>query len=175
MLNRLLFANSQDYVSSMGHNAIGAHTRHYPKHLTSPYFSPALPAPDGSKRFQHLVRSEKRKGTKVYIQAGTAELLWDQAKMLRDGMRDEGVDVELREVSFGGSSSISQCFEPHADGLPHRSAGTRRYSRGDPLQPCETTQGDQGGLARVLAWIGLRFKAEETRLIFVSRECQAYK
>jgi len=106
MLNHLLFASSKDYVSSMGHNAIGAHTRHYPKHLTSPYFSPALPAPDGSKRFQHLVRSEKRKGTKVYIQAGTAELLWDQAKMLRDGMRDEGVDVELREVSPGWSLSI---------------------------------------------------------------------
>jgi len=106
----------------MGQNAIGAHTRHYPKHLTSPYFSPALPAPDGSKRFQHLVGGEKRRGTKVYIQAGTAELLWDQAKMLRDGMQDEGVDVELREVSFGVRASICHWFECHADDHSVRSA-----------------------------------------------------
>jgi hypothetical protein len=140
----------------MGHNAIGAHTRHYPNHLTSPYFSPALPAPDGSKRFQHLVRDKKRRGTKVYIQAGTAELLWDQAKMLRDGMREEGVDVELREVRFG--VDMSSCRNGLTDGQSLRSAGSWRHSRGDPLQPRETTQGDQGGFARVLEWFGLRFR-----------------
>jgi hypothetical protein len=89
----------------MGVNAIAAHTRHYPSHLRSPYFSPALPSPDGSPRFSHLTQSqgkaggkEEKKGTKVYVQAGTAELLWDQAKMLCRGMREEGVDVTLREV-----------------------------------------------------------------------------
>ena len=88
----------------MGVNAIAAHTRHYPKHLRSPYFSPALPSPDGSPRFAHLTgkqgNDEKKnsKGTKVYVQAGTAELLWDQAKMLCRGMKEEGVDVTLREV-----------------------------------------------------------------------------
>jgi acetyl esterase/lipase len=93
----------------MGVNAIAAHTRHYPNHLRSPYFSPALPSPDGSPRFSHLtqgqgkhdkgsVNGEQKKGTKVYVQAGTAELLWDQAKMLCRGMREEGVDVTLREV-----------------------------------------------------------------------------
>lgn len=93
----------------MGTNAIAAHTRHYPKNLRSPYFSPALPAPDGSARFSHLKRDDdsndknekkQRKGTKVYVQAGTAELLWDQARMLCQGMREEGVDVTLREVSL---------------------------------------------------------------------------
>lgn len=87
----------------MGVNAIAAHTRHYPNHLRSPYFSPALPSPDGSPRFSHLTQGkaggkEEKKGTKVYVQAGTAELLWDQAKMLCRGMREEGVDVTLREV-----------------------------------------------------------------------------
>lgn len=87
----------------MGVNAIAAHTRHYPNHLHSPYFSPALPSPDGSPRFFHLTQGkaggkEEKKGTKVYVQAGTAELLWDQAKMLCRGMREEGVDVTLREV-----------------------------------------------------------------------------
>ncbi|KAH8080115.1 Alpha/Beta hydrolase protein [Filobasidium floriforme] len=103
------FNKKYDYVSSMGFNAIAAHTRHYPNHLRSPYFSPALPSPDGSPRFSHLtqgqgktdkgsVNGEQKKGTKVYVQAGTAELLWDQAKMLCRGMREEGVDVTLREV-----------------------------------------------------------------------------
>jgi acetyl esterase/lipase len=91
-----------DYVSSMGHNAIGSHTRHYPDHLRNPYFSPALPAPDGSHRFGHLVQA----GTKVYVQVGTAEALWDQGKMLCRGMEDEGVDVTLREVSCGVSTVV---------------------------------------------------------------------
>jgi hypothetical protein len=100
---RLFFQCIQDYVSSMGVNAIAAHTRHYPNHLRSPYFSPALPSPDGSPRFSHLIQGKtsgkgEKKGTKVYVQAGTAELLWDQAKMLCRGMREEGVDVTLREV-----------------------------------------------------------------------------
>jgi hypothetical protein len=99
----------------MGVNAIAAHTRHYPNHLHSPYFSPALPSPDGSPRFSHLTQGkaggkEEKKGTKVYVQAGTAELLWDQAKMLCRGMREEGVDVTLREVSAVLSCPLSYLF-----------------------------------------------------------------
>lgn len=35
----------------------------------------------------------------MYIQTGTAEILYDEDVQLANGMRDEGVDVRLREVS----------------------------------------------------------------------------
>jgi hypothetical protein len=168
----------------MGVNAIAAHTRHYPNHLHSPYFSPALPSPDGSPRFSHLTQSqgkaggkEEKKGTKVYVQAGTAELLWDQAKMLCRGMREEGVDVTLREVrrcafvspfllvrdeaarSYANIRRDSPLTTPTIDPFVlwaivcdygTRSIGSRGYPRGNPVQPGQTAQGDSGGPARVL-------------------------
>lgn len=85
----------QDYPTAFGASGVQSHSRHFPSHLASPYFSPSLPAADGSQRFGHL----KRGGVKVYIQTGTAEILYDEDVQLARGMRDEGVDVRLREVS----------------------------------------------------------------------------
>ncbi|KAI5448890.1 hypothetical protein NCC49_006028 [Naganishia albida] len=83
-----------DYPTAFGASGVQSHSRHFPSHLASPYFSPSLPAADGSPRFGHL----KRGGVKVYIQTGTAEILYDEDVQLARGMRDEGVDVRLREL-----------------------------------------------------------------------------
>jgi hypothetical protein len=39
----------------------------------------------------------------VYIQTGTAELLYSEDLQLAKGMKEEGVDVRLREVSDNNS------------------------------------------------------------------------
>jgi acetyl esterase/lipase len=39
-------------------------------------------------------------GVKVYVQTGTAEILYDEDLALARGMKEEGVDVRLREVRF---------------------------------------------------------------------------
>lgn len=84
----------QDYCGSFGTSGLDSHTRHFHEHLAAnPYFSPALATE--KPRFQHLVKS----GVKVYIQTGTAEILYDEDVALFKGMREEGVDVRLREVS----------------------------------------------------------------------------
>jgi hypothetical protein len=67
--------------------------------LASPYFSPALSLPNNAPRFKHLVDA----GVKVYIQTGTAELLYSEDLDLARDMKREGVDVRLREVRLFGA------------------------------------------------------------------------
>ncbi|KAJ9115381.1 hypothetical protein QFC22_005136 [Naganishia vaughanmartiniae] len=83
-----------DYVGGFGNAGVASHTRHFPSLLSSPYFSPALPLPNNAPRFKHLVDA----GVKVYIQTGTAELLYSEDLDLARDMKKEGVDVRLREV-----------------------------------------------------------------------------
>ncbi len=83
----------QDYVSPLGSRSVRTYIRHFPQSIATPYFSPSLPSIDGSPRFSHL------KNTRVYIQTGTAELLYTEDLQLTKGMKDEGIDVRLREVS----------------------------------------------------------------------------
>lgn len=37
----------------------------------------------------------------MYIQTGTAELLYDEDRTLAEGMKKEGVDVRIRELQDG--------------------------------------------------------------------------
>ncbi|KAJ9116247.1 hypothetical protein QFC24_006762 [Naganishia onofrii] len=83
-----------DYVGGFGNAGVASHTRHFPSLLASPYFSPALPLPKNAPRFKHLVDA----GVKVYIQTGTAELLYSEDLDLARDMKREGVDVRLREL-----------------------------------------------------------------------------
>lgn len=60
----------------------------------------------------------------MYIQTGTAEILYDEDVALARGMREEGVDVRLREVGFVVTSMRKSAnFE------------RRRRSRGKSMQP----------------------------------------
>jgi len=95
-----------DYPSALGDAATRSHTRHFPNSLSSPYFSPSLPSPDGSPRFAHL------KNTKVYVQTGTAELLYSENVDLVDGMKAEGVDARLREIQ--GDIHVGVIFKRRA-------------------------------------------------------------
>lgn len=81
-----------DYVSPLGSRSVRTYIRHFPQSIATPYFSPSLPSIDGSPRFSHL------KNTRVYIQTGTAELLYTEDLQLTKGMKDEGIDVRLREI-----------------------------------------------------------------------------
>ncbi|GHJ83602.1 hypothetical protein NliqN6_0004 [Naganishia liquefaciens] len=82
-----------DYCGSFGTSGLVSHTRHFHKHLAAnPYFSPALPTE--KPRFQHLVEGS----VKVYIQTGTAEILYDEDVALAKAMHEEGVNVRLREL-----------------------------------------------------------------------------
>lgn len=80
-----------------------AYMRHFTKSSTSPYFSPWQPSSPDS-RYTHLTKS-KGSGlnydTKIYIQVGTAECLYDEGRFFARDMKDAGVDVRFREIVGG--------------------------------------------------------------------------
>lgn len=69
------------------------HTSRFPQWTSNPYFCPAL---TGHELFGDLAKH----GTTVYISAGASEMLLDEIVLLRDSMRNRGMDVTYREVSF---------------------------------------------------------------------------
>ncbi|OWZ28685.1 hypothetical protein C349_06579 [Cryptococcus neoformans var. grubii Br795] len=77
-----------DHLVDLTTSYIPSHTRHFTD-KTNPYLSPAL-SPFGS--FEYL----KGHDTKVYISAGSAEAFYDEILALYNGMKRDGVEVELR-------------------------------------------------------------------------------
>ena len=134
-LNMIADTSLQDYCGSFGTSGLVSHTRHFHKHLAAnPYFSPALPTE--KPRFQHLVEGS----VKVYIQTGTAEILYDEDVALAKAMHEEGVNVRLREVCCArptreiyielhiGSSSKARYMPPFCLSEPRRCAHLKRIS-----------------------------------------------
>ncbi len=83
-----------DYLSRLSRILIPSSLRYYPRDAVGNlYFSPALGKP---KDFEYLEKA----GTKVYIQVGTKEVLYDEIMAFGRLLKGAGVDVLVREVSF---------------------------------------------------------------------------
>lgn len=89
-----------DYVPYLGHLAIPSGTRYYTREsLRSVWFSPALASP-GDWAFL------KEGDVKVYIMRGTKELLAGEVEAVALGMKNDAVEVYLRDVSVSESAKM---------------------------------------------------------------------
>lgn len=89
-----LFSNRQDWLQSTTSVIAPSYARHYAGHLRDPYLSPAFATND-----DHWRRLEKA-GVIVHVDVGTDEVLFDEVTALAKNMKDSGLNVQFREVSF---------------------------------------------------------------------------
>jgi len=86
-------------ASNMDAKPLRSALRHYtPDAVKHPYFAPARAGPDA---WSYLANT----CAKVYIMVGTKEVLRDDGLGIVNGMKEAGVDVTLREVSYGPAAS----------------------------------------------------------------------
>ncbi|BEI92399.1 uncharacterized protein CcaverHIS019_0500270 [Cutaneotrichosporon cavernicola] len=119
-----------DYLAlNAGKAVVASVARHYtPSAIRGPLLSPAL-APEGTWKRMGDVRENKDGGTRVFIQVGTGEGMYDEAIALADTMRGDGVRVEV-DTEEGGLHCGALTGFLGEDAYTKFAEGTERLLRG---------------------------------------------
>jgi acetyl esterase/lipase len=119
-----------DYLSlNAGKAVVASVARHYtPSAIRGALLSPAM-APAGTWKRMGGEREKKEVGTRVFIQVGTGEGMYDEAIALADTMRGDGVRVEV-DAEEGGLHCGALTGFLGEDAYTKFAEGTERLLRG---------------------------------------------
>ncbi|KLT46404.1 alpha/beta-hydrolase [Cutaneotrichosporon oleaginosum] len=123
-----------DYLAlNAGKAVVASVARHYtPSAIRGPLLSPAL-APAGTWKRLAGERVKKEVGTRVFVQVGSGEGMYDEAIALADTMRGDGVRVEI-DVEEGGLHCGALTGFLGEDAYTKFAEGTERLLRGGGLR-----------------------------------------